>query len=651
MHQRIKTVLLFIIVPLFACAQNIVTGTVIDASNGLPIPSADVLIKGTSNIITTDFDGIYTLNNIPNGSIIKFSYIGYITQEIVYTNQITIDISLEEQPSELETITAIAYGSIKQKNISNSQETIQDKDFNKGAITSPGQLIAGKAAGLFITAASGRPSDSPVINIRPGFTLSGNQNPLYVVDGIPLDQNNARLNSINPNDIENFTILKDASATAIYGSRASNGVILITTKKADFNSDLKITYNLKFAIEKVDNYIDVLTGNEFRQLIVDQGRDTSILGNENTDWQDAIYQNGTRTIHNLTVEKGYKSTAIRAALGYNNEQGTLQRSGYERANLGLNVIQKLLNDRLKLTFTSQLTKEEIRSADLSAIAAAVIFDPTQPIKSNDNNFNGFFEYTNSTGVELNAPRNPLGLLNSLDAQLDNNQARLNINIDYKLPIENLKFIGNAGVDYNEFDYFSLRDINSSTGLIVPSQNHGHGIRRNNLIDARLNYKKDIAKYNTQVELTAGSSFQKFFRQSFNSGLENGILTDFPSSIDDHSITTFFSRAQFNILNRFLLSGSYSRNGSSRFSKENKWANFYGVSGAVKLTDTEFIKNSTILSQLKFKGGYGETGQQEINTPITFLSALTLRQQNVASQFLLMGSIEKRLIFYYFNYFL
>ncbi|GAK99075.1 SusC outer membrane protein [Nonlabens ulvanivorans] len=460
MNQKFKTALLLLILPLLAVAQSVITGTIKDASTGLPVPSASVLVKGTSNGTATDFDGNYTLNNVPDGAVIVFSYIGYTTQEVAYTGQSTIDIALAEDPSELDAIVLIGYGSIKQENVTSAQETIKSEEFNKGAITSPGQLIAGKAAGVQVTAASGRPGDGPVIRVRPGSTLSGSQDALYVVDGVPLDQSNASLNSINPNDIESITILKDASATAIYGNRASNGVVLITTKKANFSSDLKVRYDVQFAVEKVDNNTDVLTGDEFRQMVADQGRDTSILGDANTDWQDAIYQNGTRAIHNLTIEKGYDNTSIRASLGYNNEHGTLQRSGYERASLSLNVIQKLLDNKLKLTFTSQLAQEEIRNADTGAVGAAVVFDPTQPIFSGSDLYGGYFEYTNSTGIEPNAPRNPLGLLNSLDSQLDNYQARLNMNAEYKLPVKGLKFTGNAGIDYNEFDSYSLRDANS-----------------------------------------------------------------------------------------------------------------------------------------------------------------------------------------------
>lgn len=634
MNQKIKIALLFLVLPLLAMAQSVVTGTVKDTSTGLPVTGASVLVKGTSNGTATDFDGNYKLNNVPNGAVIVFSYLGYLSQEVTYTGQNGINISLAENPSELDAIVLIGYGSVKQANVTSAQETIKSEEFNRGAIVSPGQLIAGKAAGVQVTAASGRPGDGPVIRVRPGSTLSGSEDALYVVDGVPLDQSNASLNSINPNDIESITILKDASATAIYGNRASNGVVLITTKKANFSSELKVRYDVQFAIEKVDNYTDVLSGDEFRALVAAQGRDASILGTANTDWQDAIYQNGTRAIHNLTFEKGYESTAIRASLGYNNEHGTLRRSGYERASLSLNVIQKLLDNKLKLTFTSQLAQEEIRNADAGAVGAAVVFDPTQPIRSVNNQYGGFFEYENSTGPEPNAPRNPLGLLNSLDSELDNNQARLNMNAEYKLPVDGLKFTGNAGIDYNEFTSFSRRDPNSGVGARFAQNDTSRGLRRNNLLDGRFDYAKTFESINTDMDITLGSSYQEFFRQTFDRQLDrsSGLIEDRLSTPDRNWVATNFVRASFDINDLYVLSGTFSRNASSRFSNENRWANFFGASGAIKFTNMDFVKNSSILSQLKLRGGFGQTGQQEIPVNFSFIPTFTQAQQGASVQF-------------------
>jgi TonB-linked SusC/RagA family outer membrane protein len=632
MNQKFKAVLLLFLVPFFAFAQSVITGTVLE-SNGLPALGATVSVKGTSNGTSTDFDGKYTLNNVPKDAVIVFSFIGYTTQEIPYTGQTEINTTLEENPSELDTIVLIGYGSIKKANVTSAQTTVKDEEFNRGAITSPGELIAGKVAGVQVTAASGRPGDGPTIRVRPGSTLGGNQDALYVVDGVPLDQRNASLNSINPADIESFTILKDASATAIYGNRASNGVVLITTKKAKMNSDLKLGYDFQLAINQVQNYAQVLTGDQFRQLIADQGKDPSVLGTANTDWQNEIYQNGTRAIHNFTAEKGYENTSIRASLGYTNEHGTLLKSGYERATLGLNLRQNFLKGDLKLTFTSQLAQEEIRRADEGAVGSAVIFDPTQSIFDTTGAFGGFFEYTNSTGPEGNAPRNPLGLLNSLDSELDNQQARMNLNVAYDIrQVIGLKFTGNAGIDYNEFDSFSIRDLNSGAGARGNNKNFDEGFRRNQLLDGRFDYKRTLTSVDTDMDLTLGGSYQDFLRQSTGRSSVNNNLQENLAAIDASTLITAFARASFDIKDLIVLSGSASRNGSSRFSKNNRWANFYGVSGALKFTNTDFIQNSGFVSQLKLRGGFGQTGQQDIDASFPFIRVFTPGQPQAAVQF-------------------
>lgn len=632
MNQKLQTVLLLILLPFFAFAQSVITGTVLE-SNGLPALGATVSVKGTSNGTSTDFDGKYTLNNVPSDAVILFSFVGYTTQEIPLNGQTSINITLAEDPSELDTIVLIGYGSTKKANVTAAQTTVKAEEFNKGAITSPGQLISGKVAGVQVTAASGRPGDGPTIRVRPGSTLGGNQDALYVVDGVPLDQRNASLNTINPADIESFTILKDASATAIYGNRASNGVVLITTKKAKLNSELKIGYDVQFAVNQVQNYAHVLNADEFRQLVADQGRDPAVLGDANTDWQNEIYQNGTRAIHNLTVEKGYETTSIRASLGYTNENGTLLRSGYERATLGLNVRQNFLKGDLKLNFTSQLAQEELRRADEGAVGAAVVFDPTQSIFNNTGEFGGFFEYTNSTGPEGNAPRNPLGLLNSLDSQLDNKQARLNLNAAYNIrQVPGLKFTGNAGIDYNEFDEYTIRDFNSGAGARGNNRSFGEGFRRNQLLDGRFEYKRTLESLDTDMDLTLGGSFQDFTRQSTSRSSVNNELQENPIAIDDSALVTAFARASFDIKDLVVLSGSASRNGSSRFSEENRWANFYGASAALKLTNTDFVQNSGFLSQLKLRGGFGQTGQQDIDASFAYLSVFTPGQPQAAVQF-------------------
>ncbi|KQC32000.1 membrane protein [Nonlabens sp. YIK11] len=635
MNQKLKIATLLLLLPLFALAQT-VKGTVTDGSTNLPVLGASVVVKGTSNGTSTDFDGNYTLNNVPENATIVISYLGYATQEIPYTGQETLNVALAEDASQLDAIVLIGYGSIKQENVTAAQTTISDDEFNNGAIVSPGQQLAGKAAGVQVIAPSGRPGDGPRIRVRAGSTLDGNNDALYVVDGVPLDQQNANLNSLNPNDIESYTILKDASATAIYGNRASNGVILITTKKGKVNSDWEVSYDAQFAVNNNTDRLDILTADELRNIATARGEDLSLLGDANTDWQEAIFQTGTRGYHNLVVSKGFETTALRLALSQVNEEGTLRTSDYRRSTVNLSVTQRALNNDLKLTLTAQGALEEIGNADGGAIGSSLVFDPTQPITSNNpaDNLGGYFEFFTNGNLEVNAPRNPVGLLQSLDSENDNSQIRANLNVNYKLPfLEGLTFDGNAGFDYNEFDSYSIRSANSGAGFNDNgSRSLSDGLRRNVLLNGRLDYETSIDAINTDVQATIGSSYQDFTRETYSQNTDNGVLLDRRFFPGDNRLISFFGRLTFDINDLFVLSGSISRDGSSRFSPEERFGIFGGVSGALKLTNLDFVQNSGFLSQLKLRAGYGVTGQQEIGPDFLYIQVFTPGQPAASVQF-------------------
>lgn len=633
MNQKIKIALLFLVLPLLAIAQTI-NGTVTDAATNAPVLGASVVVKGTSNGTSTDFDGKYTLNNIPTDAIIVISYLGYASQEIPYTGQQTINVSLTEDASQLDTIVLIGYGTVKQENVTAAQTTVKSDQFNQGAIVSPGQQLAGKAAGVQVIAPSGQPGAGPTIRVRAGSTLNATQDPLFVVDGVPLDQSNANLNSINPNDIESYTILKDASATAIYGNRASNGVILITTKKGKLNSDWEVFYEAQFAVNRNMNRLDVLTASEFTDLATSRGENLSLLGNATTDWQEEIFQTGTRGYHNLVVSKGFEKTSFRLGLSHVNEEGTLRTSDYRRSTFNLSVTHRAFDNDLKLTLTSQGTLEEIGNADQGAIGSAILFDPTRPVRSTDpsNSANGFFEFFQGSIPDPNAPRNPLGLLESLNSETDNSQIRTNLNVNYKIPfLEGLTFDGNAGVDYNEFDTFSIRDAGSGADFQTGFMSFSDGLRRNVLLNGRLDYKTSFENLNTDFEATVGASYQDFTRETFSSNTIDGVLQPerfFPS---DNRLASIFGRLTFDINDLLVLSGSISRDGSSRFSPEERFGIFGGASAALKLTNLDFVQNSSFLSQLKIRAGYGVTGQQEIDQDFLFIQTFTPGQSQASVQ--------------------
>ncbi len=633
MNNKFKTVILLFLLPLFALAQNVVTGVVTDKDN-LPVLGATVLVKGTQNATSTDFDGKYTLSNVPDDAVIIISYIGYATQEIPLNGQSTINVSLADDTSELDTIVLIGYGSTTKENVTAAQTTIESESFNDGAIVSPGQLIAGKAAGVSVTAPTGQPGGGPTIRVRAGSTLDGSGDPLIVVDGIPLDQANANLNTINPNDIETFTVLKDPSAAAIYGNRASNGVIIITTKQAKLNSDLEVSYDFQFAINNNYNQLDVLSASQYRALAAERGVDPSLLGDANTNWQDEIYQTGTRGIHNLVLTKGWDNTRLRASLNHTGEEGTLKTSDYSRTTANINLSQNFFDGDLKLRLTTQAAAEKLGNADQGAIGAAVVFNPTQPVFS-ENGIGGYFEFLEASDnlPIANAPRNPLGLLETLDSTTENDQIRSNLNAVYRLPIDGLSFTGNAGIDYNEFDTVSIREVNSGAGIRDNgSRFFQSGYRKNILLNGRLDYKTDFESINTKMEATVGSSFQDFIREGQRQGTDNGVLAQVIQEGSSNRLISFFGRLNFDINDLLVVSGSVSRDGSSRFPSEDRFGTFGGASAALKLTNLDFVQNSGFVSQLKLRGGYGKTGQQAGIPGDTFIQRFTPGQPQASVQF-------------------
>jgi iron complex outermembrane receptor protein len=622
-----------IIVPTTLMAQSTVIGTVTDKANAMPLPGVNVIVKGTSRGTSTDFDGNYTLE-MSEGETLVISYLGYTTQEIVFTGQSRIDVTLAEDAAQLDEVVLIGYGATTRQDATGAVDKVNDKDFNRGAIVAPQQLIAGKAAGVNVTSGGGAAGEGAEIRIRGGASLSANNSPLIVVDGLPLDQrgvqgNSNALNAINPADIEDFVVLKDASATAIYGSRASNGVILITTKKGSANQPLKVEYDLQASVEKVNNRVDVLSAQQYRDI---QGTnpefDPSLNGNASTDWQDQIYRTGVGAIHNLTVSKGYENFNFR--VNYNNvaDQGTLIGDLYERNALNTSFVQRLLDNDLKLTLTAKGVQDQFSFADRGAIGAAAQFDPTQSIFDQNGN------YTQLGNPQ--APTNPVWLLdpNNRINRNTNNRIITNFNIDYNLPfLDGLKFVLNAGLDYNETDGYTFSRGNPNNPDAINFNSEYTGFDRSQNLDFYFNYKSTVESLNTVMDFTAGHSFQEFYKRSDRdqTGADGTFIT-IPTVIDRNALESYFARASFDIADRFLISAVYRLDGSSRFSEDNRWGSFPGVSVGWKIMNEEFMENS-FFSNLKLRGGWGITGQQEIGPNYGYLGIYTPALNNqVSAQF-------------------
>ena len=626
-----STLVLLFMLPMSFFAQSTVSGTVTEGDTGMPIPGVNVIIKGTTTGTTTNFDGEYTLNGVNLDDVLVYSYLGFATQEVPYTGQETINVVLSPDAAVLEEVVLIGYGSTRRQDATGAVEEISTEEFNRGAIISPEQLIAGKSAGVRITSGNGAPGGGAAIRIRGGSSLSANNSPLIVVDGVPLDQRGVQgvrnqLNAINPHEIEDFVVLKDASATAIYGSRASNGVILITTKKGKKDSELQFSYDLQTSVGFVTDHVDVLNAEQYRDLVLSDPRtDPELLGDANTDWQEEIYQTAVGAIHNFTVTQGYEKFYYRANFNHTDQMGVLKTDSYERNALNLALNADLLGNDLKLTLTGKGSIDSNNFADQGAIGSAVAFDPTQPVYDPTSPYGGFFEFRNESDEALQqATRNPVALLMQGESEGRTKRVIANFNVDYRIPfIEDLRFNLNAGVDYADNEGSNFEPVNSAVVIQnIPNQEFYWGFNRNTLLDFYFNYKPTIEAINTEVDLTLGHSFQEFFISSQREYTQDNDWVTSLLALNRNALESYFGRASFDIADRYLLSASYRIDGSSRFSEENRWSHFPAISVGWKIDQEDFFVDSDLLTELKLRAGYGETGNQEIGDNYGYLPFYT-----------------------------
>ena len=390
-------------------AQQITVNGVVQDTQGEPIIGANILVKGTSNGTITDLDGNFQLTADAD-ALLVISFIGYQTQEL--PAQPVMNITLRDDSKQLEELVVIGYGSVKKNDLSGSVVAIKAEDMNKGAITSPQELIQGKVPGLYVSAGDGQPGAGSSIRIRGGASLNASNDPLIVIDGIPVANDAApgtpnALATINPNDIETFTVLKDASATAIYGSRASNGVIIITTKKGT-QDRIKVNYAGTFTVKDPYKRVKVMGADEFRETTLRQYPLGTTLGDaaqamlnqypeQSTNWQDEIFRTGLATDQNISVAGKIAFMPFRASVGYNTEKGTLYTSHYDRYTASLNLSPKFLDDHLSVDLNVKGTINKTRFAESGAVGAAAFFDPTKPVFNDTGRYNGYWTWETISG--------------------------------------------------------------------------------------------------------------------------------------------------------------------------------------------------------------------------------------------------------------
>ncbi len=635
---------LFTFLYVFVYAQTgSISGQVLD-DVGQPVPFASVTVKGTSRGASADENGRYKLPGLSDGSYtIVVNAVGFTQMEKVVRvagGEAVADFTIKRSAVDLTEAIVIGYGTARKRDLTGAVTAISSKDFNKGSITTPEQLVAGKVAGVSIISNDGQPGGGSAIRIRGGASLSVSNDPLIVIDGVPLENANGGslsyspnpLSLINPNDIESMNILKDASATAIYGSRASNGVIIITTKKGK-GGKLNVNFSSQFTASDPYARVKVFGAEEYREMVNASGKNDYIsqLGTANTDWQDQIYRTAFGTDNNINVSGGIKKLPYRLSLGYLN-QGAILKTGYlERFSGALNINPRFFDDHLKVDLNLKATRTNSRYANKEAIGNSVSFDPTQPIYSGVPRFNGYTAYLDpgaATGLRGLAPKNPVAML---DLTRDIGSAKRfigNVQLDYKLHFFpdlrlnlNLAYDGSLGWGTKIIsdslagsDYYSYKDPVTGT-MHGGSATEARQKKESKLLEFYLNYTKELEKIDSRIEFVAGYAYQDFLNtnNSFDPYTADGLVKstytyfiDYPQYI----LISYYGRLNYSYKGKYFLTGTVRRDGSSRFSPDNRWGIYPSGAFAWRLKDENFLKESNTVSDLKLRIGYGVTGQQD-----------------------------------------
>ncbi len=673
--------LLLFLFPSILLAQTTVSGTVTDQANASPLPGVNILIKGTTTGATTDFDGNYTIT-AKSGDIIVFSYVGFKTQEITFNGQSKLDITLVEDTAQLDEIVLIGYGSVKKEDATGSVDVVSQKDFNKGAIISTDQLLNGKAAGVRITNSGGSPDSAPNIRIRGGASLNAQNNPLIVIDGVPIGNDNPAgvsnpLSLVNPNDIESFSILKDASATAIYGSRASNGVIIITTKKGT-SGEAKYNFSTDFTTSKPGDGLDMMTSSEYVRFIQEYhptyvsslGVPTgSVVTNEtvaqtlngrtiyDTDWRDAVFRTAHTYNTNFSARANlFGNIPFRASFGHVNAEGVVKKDDYERLTASFKLTPTLFNDNLKVDLNAKTIYARKNAIDANgALQGALVFDPTKPVFNNapNNRFGGYYTNTTVDGnrLLLDGQYNPLALLEQRERPERVYRFLGNVELDYKMPfLPELRAVVNLGVDASKSN---IEEIFANNALVTYRFNNSNSdINTNYVFNPGVNFKENQRITNTtfdaygqytkafdsgilnKFDIQAGYSYQNFKndgnQERFEYDTETGlrIPTINPDNRNNRyynvlNLQSFFGRANIDLANKYLFTFTMRADGSSLFTPENRWGYFPAVGVAWKIKEETFLKNVEIVNNLKVRLGYGKTGQQDITGTVGYYPSIPL----------------------------
>ena len=628
---KVLTALLMLLVSIPAFAQSQVSGLVLD-QNREPVIGATVKVKGTKTGTATDVDGHFTVSVPDKDAILAISYVGYLPMEVKASSpSVKSGIILKENAEVIDEVVVIGYGSVKKSDATGSVTAIKPDDFNKGNRTSVQEAMVGKIPGVNIVASSGAPGSGSVVRIRSGASLSASNDPLFVVDGVPIDNSSIEgasnlIGGINPEDIETFTVLKDASATAIYGSRASNGVIVITTKKGTDN--LRVTYTGNVSLSHKTKSLDVLTADEFRAFVptVTGVPADAVYGTANTDWQKEIYRTAFGTEHNLSVAGKIKQiyTPYRVSVGYTDQNGVVKTNQYQRFTAGIGLTPSLLNNHLTLNLNAKISYEHNDRVDNGVITNALRYDPTRPVRTGSPTAAtdpglGYFIWMNGNNPMAIQTDNPVAQL-ELESRVNKVLRSIgNAQIDYKVHgLEDLSFDLNLGYDVLQSKY--NRDVPELAGMMYTgNQKDGTGLvyrgkqdKKNFLLDAYANYHHTWADIH-EFQAMAGYGWQHFWRNfdATNHDPAGKELSAPNHYKTEYYLLSWYGRVNYTLMSRYLLTATLRADASSRFAKKNRWGYFPSVALAWRIINEPFLEDQNVLSDLKLRIGYGETGQQDI----------------------------------------
>lgn len=626
--RSLLLVALFVIGCLQLMAQTrTIKGEVTDAQNGEALIGATVIVEGEKGGTVTDFDGNFSLQVSSSAKKIKVSYIGYIDKVLSISDN--MKVKLESDSKALADVVVIGYGTARKSDLTGSVATVKSKDFNKGLVSSPEQLINGKVSGVQIMSNSGSASAGSTIRVRGGASLNASNDPLIVLDGVPLEQGGISGNSsnflsmINPSDIESMTVLKDASSTAIYGSRASNGVIIITTKKGQQGA-VKVNFNTTNSLQTRAQMVDMLSRDEFVNVINQYGTDNqkSLLGTANTDWNDEVYRTAFGTDNNLSVSGSIdKWLPFRVSVGYYNQSGLVRKDNVERWTGNVVLTPSFFQDHLKLTINAKGTLNNNSFNNGGAVWAAATFNPTIPVYSGNDKYGGYNEALDADGYPVNAGvRNPRGLVELYDSKSKVSRFIGSMDVDYKVHfLPDLKLHATVGADYAKGDgtvyvpAYAAQSYNKDESLGGSDYKYGPQKNENRLLTLYANYAKYFEDIKSNVDLTAGYDYQYWKSTTplyYTKSAAGTNLSTVKASDYRHVMLSYYGRINYSFDGKYLLTATVRRDASSRFSKDTRWGTFPSVALGWTLTEEPWLKNQKVLSNLKLRASYGVTGQQE-----------------------------------------